>query len=122
MKFLTDQDVFAGTVRFLGGLGHDVVTAAQLGMSQAVDADLLQAAQRQNRIFVTRDRDFGNLVFVQSMGAGVIYLRLSPSTMQSAHAELEHVLTQYTEAELTAAFVVVEPGRHRLRKLQQQGP
>jgi len=31
MKFLTDQDVFATTVRFLTGLNHDVATAAQLG-------------------------------------------------------------------------------------------
>jgi len=31
MKFLTDQDAYAITVRFLVGLGHDVVTAAQVG-------------------------------------------------------------------------------------------
>jgi len=30
MRFLTDQDVYAITIRFLCSLGHDVVTAAQL--------------------------------------------------------------------------------------------
>jgi predicted nuclease of predicted toxin-antitoxin system len=43
MKFLTDQDVYAATVRFLISLGHDVVTAAQLGLSQAEDEDVLAA-------------------------------------------------------------------------------
>ena len=64
MRFLTDQDVYAITNRFLSGLGHDVVTAAQLGLAQAEDLELLRVAQDQGRIFVTRDRDFGGLVFV----------------------------------------------------------
>jgi predicted nuclease of predicted toxin-antitoxin system len=117
MKFLTDQDVYAITVRFLSGLGHDVITAAQLGLAQAEDAELLRVAQQQGRIFVTRDRDFGGLVFVHGGGAGVIYLRMLPSTQNSVHAELERVLSLYTEQELQGFFVVIEPGRHRARKL-----
>ena len=45
MRFLTDQDVYAITNRFLSGLGHDVVTAAQLGLAQAEDLELLRVAQ-----------------------------------------------------------------------------
>ena len=100
MKFLADQDVYSFTIRFLSGLGHDVVPAAQLGMAQAADADLLRVAHEQMRIFVTRDRDFGGLVFVQGSGAGVIYLRILPSNQKLVHAELERVLTLYPEQEL----------------------
>jgi predicted nuclease of predicted toxin-antitoxin system len=104
-------------------LGHDVVTAAQLGLAQAADVTLLLAARAQGRIFVTRDRDFGGLVFVQGGGAGVLYLRMVPSTQNAVHAELERVLTLYSEQELQASFVVIEPGRHRIRKLTAgQGP
>ncbi|HMF10716.1 MAG TPA: DUF5615 family PIN-like protein [Gemmataceae bacterium] len=117
MKFLADQDVYASTVRLLSGLGHDVVTAGQLGLAKAEDTELLRVAHEQGRIFVTRDRDFGGLVFVQGSGPGVIYLRILPSTRASVHAELERVLTLYAEQELQASFVVVEPGRHRIRKL-----
>lgn len=35
MKFLLDQDVYATTARFLSSLGHDVVLASQIGLSQA---------------------------------------------------------------------------------------
>jgi predicted nuclease of predicted toxin-antitoxin system len=123
MRFLTDQDIFATTVRFLTGLGHDVVTAAQLGLARAADSELLRVAQEQGRIFVTRDRDFGGLVFVQGGGPGVIYLRMAPSTLNAVHAELERVLTLYSEQELQASFVVIEPGRHRIRRLAAgQGP
>jgi predicted nuclease of predicted toxin-antitoxin system len=116
MKFLADQDVYASTIGFLRGLGHDVVLAAQLGLSQAEDAEMLRVAHEQGRIFVTRDRDFGALVFVQGSGPGVIYLRVLPSTQNAVHAELERVLTLYSEQELQCSFVVIEPGRHRMRK------
>lgn len=117
MKFLADQDVYGVTIRFLSGFGHDVVTVAQLGLAQAEDAELLRVAHQQGRVFVTRDRDFGALVFVQGSGPGVVYLRILPSTRDAVHAELARVLTLYSEQELQASFVVIEPARHRMRKV-----
>jgi predicted nuclease of predicted toxin-antitoxin system len=80
MRFLADQDVYASTLRFLVGLRHDVIPAAQAGLARAEDVDLLRTAHEKGRIFVTRDRDFGSLVFVERQGPGVIYLRVLPST------------------------------------------
>ena len=70
MKFLLDQDIYALTVRFLRDLGRDVVTAAELGLSRADDTSLLARATLERRIFVTRDEDFGALVFVERLGKG----------------------------------------------------
>ncbi len=81
MRFLLDQDVYSATVQFLSNLGHDAVPVAKLGLSQASDSDLLRTAHEQGRVFVTRDRDFGGLVFIPQLEAGVIYLRLLPSTL-----------------------------------------
>ena len=117
MRLLLDQDVYATTARFLSGLGHDVVRVAELGLAQADDENLLRVAQDQNYVFVTRDRDFGGLVFVNALGSGVLYLRILPSTQNSVHRELERVLNSYAEEELRKAFVVVEPGRHRFRRV-----
>jgi predicted nuclease of predicted toxin-antitoxin system len=117
MRFLLDQDVYLPTIRFLTDLGHDVLLVEQIGHSRAPDSELLRIAQEQDRIFVTRDRDFGGLVFLTGSGAGVIYLRVSPSTMQAVHEQLATVLASYSEDELKTAFVVVEPGRYRFRRL-----
>jgi predicted nuclease of predicted toxin-antitoxin system len=122
MKLLTDQDVYAATVQFLRGLGHDVATAAELGMSQAADTELLRVAHTDGRLLVTRDRDYGGLVFRQALEAGVLYLRVLPSTLQAVHVELGRVLELYREEELQGTFVVVEPGRHRLRRTVAEGP
>ncbi len=117
MKFLADQDVYANTVSFLARLGHDVVPVAQIGLAQAEDAELLRVAQEQGRVLVTRDRDYGGIVFVRGGGPGVLYLRILPSTQNAVHLEMERVLSLYTPGELQNSFVVVEPGRHRIRKL-----
>jgi len=123
MKFLIDQDVYAITTAFLSGFGHDVVTAGHLGLAQMEDAELLRVAQQQARIFVTRDRDFGNLVFIQGRAVGVIYLRMLPSTINAVHVELDRLLKLYSEQQLQTFLVVVEPGRHRKRRHQgNQGP
>lgn len=85
MRLLLDQDVYATTARFLVALGHDVVSVAAVGLSRAQDQEILHMAQDQNRILVTRDRDFGNLVFVHNLGAGVIYLRMLPATLDYSY-------------------------------------
>jgi predicted nuclease of predicted toxin-antitoxin system len=120
MRLLLDQDVYMATARFLAGLGHDVVQAAELGLSRAADEELLGVAQKQGRIFVTRDRDYGSLVFVRALGAGVLYLRMLPSTQDATHGELEKVLQAYPENELKKAFVVIEPDGHRIRRLPEK--
>jgi hypothetical protein len=94
MKLLLDQDVWASTARFLRDLGHDVTQVAEIGCA--------------------------GLVFVKRLGCGVIYLRILPSNIESTHQELERVLNSFSEDELKQAFVVVEPGRHRFRKLPQE--
>ena len=118
MRFLLDQDVYALTKRFLREQGYDVITASELGLSHAADVDLLKTAGEQERVFVTRDRDYGNLVFVHSAGSGVIYLRILPSTIDDVHAELKKVLETYSEEELAKSFVVVEQNRHRIRRIE----
>jgi predicted nuclease of predicted toxin-antitoxin system len=103
-------------VTILRARGHDVLTAADLALSRASDVQLLQAAHADRRVLLTRDRHFGSLVFASSLAGGVIYLRILPSTQNAVHDELITVLDRYDENELLNALVVVEPGRHRIRR------
>jgi predicted nuclease of predicted toxin-antitoxin system len=115
VRFFTDHDVYAATIRLLRGLGHDVLTASQAGLATAEDIELLSFAAAEKRILVTRDRDYGALVFRDKAVGGVIYLRLSPSTQEAAHARLAEVLKAHSEDALQGAFVTVEPERYRFR-------
>lgn len=117
MKFLLDQDVYAATAAYLRSLGHDVMRASDIGLATASDETLLRAAHEMDRIFVTRDRDFGSLVFVHSAGTGVIYLRVLPSRQDEVHNQLNRVLLTYSEAGLKSAFTVIERNGHRYRRV-----
>jgi len=117
MNLLIDQDVYAKTVLFLRKLEHDVATAAELDLSTATDNKLPETAHAAGRLFVTRDRDFGGLVFAKGLAAGVLYLRVLPANLEAVHAELQRVLGLYSQAELAEVFVVAEPGRHRVRRV-----
>ncbi len=116
MRLLADQDVYAATVGVLREAGHDVTTVAELLVAQAGDEDVLRCAHEHQRILVTRDSDFGALVFLRNMPAGVIYLRIAPPTLAIVHKQLLHVLVTHTQMELRTAFTVIEAGLYRLRR------
>jgi len=100
MHFLVDQDVYQMTIEFLRNEGHDVIPIKELGLEQAADLLLLQKAKELERIFVTRDRDFGALVFLEKETSnGVIFLRGKPAEIKSVHDELRVVLKNHTDEE-----------------------
>ena len=119
MNFLTDQDVYQATIDFLVESGHDVITAKQIQMHRASDRDLLKEAKEMSRRLITRDKDFGALVFLEkTLSSGVILLRGSSTEVDKTHNELERVLQRYPETELHHYFCVVEPKRHRIRDIR----
>ncbi len=118
MLFLIDQDVYKTTVDKLKEWGHDVVTAENLGMQRASDEELLRAALKANRLLITRDKDFGALLFLKKKkSTGVILLRISPKNIEKVHSELQKLLREHSEDELQRSFCVVEHNRYRIRHL-----
>ena len=118
MRFLADQDVYRITIDVLKEWGHDVVPIREIGMARARDEDLLSAARKADRILITRDKDFGELLFLkEEVGRGVIFLRGTPRAFGEVHRELKRLLMEHGEDELKHSFCVVETGQHRIRHL-----
>ncbi len=119
MRFLSDQDVWQVTVNLLRALGHEVQRAADVGLEQASDEQLLAYAHQGRRVLVTRDKGYGSLVFLAHREhSGVILLRVAPETAEAVHGELERFLDEHGAEDLHGCFVVIEPGRHRIRRAQ----
>ncbi len=75
MRFLADECCDAGLVEALRADDHDVVYA-QEALRGGVDDDILAVAYSQDRILLTEDKDFGELVYRLGRPArGVILLR-----------------------------------------------
>ena len=119
MRFLVDQDIYKITIDHLRKWGHDLLTAEEIGLQQASDEDLLKRAQAENRLLFTRDKGFGGLIFLnKELSTGVILLRMTPVSAEEVHHELHRLLEEHGEDELKKIFCVVEPHRHRIRRLR----
>jgi predicted nuclease of predicted toxin-antitoxin system len=103
-------------VDLLRAWGHDVITAREANSFDSSDKELLAMAMREDRILVTRDSDFGALVFLgKAPSSGVILLRITPETRVEVNEELGLLLRKHAEEDLRNSFSTVEPGRHRIR-------
>lgn len=66
-----------------------------------------------------RDKDFGALVFLyKEVSAGVIFLRITPATVEEVHQEIRRLLQEHNKEELRDLFCVVQPHRYRIRRIR----
>jgi predicted nuclease of predicted toxin-antitoxin system len=79
MRFLANENVPGDTIRALRSAGWDVAAIAEERPSIS-DAEVLANARAENRIVITFDRDYGELVYARDHlpPPGVIYLRAIP--------------------------------------------
>ncbi len=62
MKFLADMGISPKTVNFLKDQGYDAVHLHEQGLDRMPDSDILKKAGNENRVLLTHDLDFGELV------------------------------------------------------------
>jgi predicted nuclease of predicted toxin-antitoxin system len=86
MRFLADESCDFRVVRALRAAGHDVVAVPEVATGTE-DSAVIEMAVHEARIFVTEDRDFGQLVYAAAKPTrGVILLRFpSNARKPSSH-------------------------------------
>jgi len=115
MKFLLDVCVSSHTLTaFLAAQGHDVLSALAIDPC-ASDELLMQSALDDERVLITEDKDFGELVFVQGRPHGplVRVVELSVDEQTSAVGEL---LDNHARQLTGAVIVTISRGRIRIRR------
>lgn len=113
MRFLADECCDFAVVRALRLAGHDVLTMAEVA-PRAVDNVVIALADREGRILLTEDKDFGQLVYANARHSGGVILVRFPSQARKALAgTVVHLVSQIGE-HLLGSFVVVQPGRTRI--------
>ncbi len=113
MRFLADESCDFAVVRALRSSGHDVASVAESG-PQTEDPDVIAWSVREDRILLTEDKDFGQLVYAGSHGSnGVLLLRYPANARGALAADVLAAVAQLG-ARLQGAFAVLEPGRVRL--------
>ncbi|MFN0051139.1 MAG: DUF5615 family PIN-like protein [Planctomycetales bacterium] len=117
MKFLLDVCVSSRALRtFLVGQGHDVLSALDVD-PRSSDERLMELALAHERILVTEDKDFGELVFVRGLPHGPI-VRLMELTVEGQVEGMAELLEQHSAELVGSVVVIVTHGRIRFRRLK----
>ena len=119
-RILADENIPPALSQALRTATHDVRSIFDLGLQGASDEAVLQAANKDDRILLTADKDFGLILELGALaGKGrVILLRYQILDWKRIAGELTAALeaTGGEFASAPALLIVVSEGQYRIRR------
>ncbi len=118
MRFLGDVGISPRSIERLRKQGHDAVHLHELGLARLSDSEILQLAVDENRIVLTHDLDFGELVAASgSRIPSVVVSRLRRIQADRVGHHIDLVLKKHGPESLNGAILSVTEGQIRVRRL-----
>src|SRR4051794_16817663 len=116
MRLCANENIPELCVIRLREQGHDVLWIREEAPGSS-DLDVLARALRENRLLITFDKDFGELVFRRGASAscGIVLFRISQASPAAVAENIARVLA--SRSDWTGAFSVVEDFTIRMRQL-----
>ncbi len=117
LRFLTDEDVPRSTARILSDAGFDTVDVRDVGLRGKSDALVYAYAQREERLLITCDLGFSNILkFPPAESIGLLVVRIPDSEpIDRFNQEVLRVVTEIG-GRLLQHLAIVEIGKVRLRE------
>jgi predicted nuclease of predicted toxin-antitoxin system len=118
VKLLIDECLSARLCDLLAKVGHDVLHASDLGLLGAPDTEVMAAAVETDRILVSADTDFGELLAKSGSSLPSVVLIRRPGKTPEEQANVLKANLPTVDSELSSgAAVVILPDRVRVRRL-----
>ena len=115
-KFLADENIPLDVVQQLQKDDINIISQSIINPGTD-DNQILSYALKEQRVIITFDKDFGELIFkTQKKSSGVILLRVHIQSVEYAYSLLKKVLA--LKVSFNTSFCVVEPHRMRIIPLQ----
>jgi predicted nuclease of predicted toxin-antitoxin system len=106
MKFLADVNIEKPIVDEMRKMGYDITWVTEINY-YLEDIEIFKLAKNENRILLTNDKDFGEIVFRQRLTpAGIILFRIKGQDVREKVKSLKKLLTFYKD-KIARHFVVV---------------
>jgi predicted nuclease of predicted toxin-antitoxin system len=118
LRFLVDVGVGKHVEHILREDGHEVKAVRDVDPSMK-DEEIIRMAAWEQRIIITMDKDFGELVYHSSMRhCGVLLLRLEDAAAAKKVQVVRHILTHYAD-QIKDSFCVFQNDKFRIRKINR---
>lgn len=120
LKFLVEVGVSKKVEEWLVRNGYDVKAIRDID-PRMDDDRILGLAASENRMVITMDKDFGELVYHSGLAhSGVLLLRLEDARADEKVKTVEKILTDYSDR-LLNNFCVFQNGRLRVKNKRGDG-
>lgn len=114
MRLLLDSCVWAGARGLIAEQGHDAVWVGDW-IADPGDEEILNRAHADQRVLVTLDKDFGELVVVHGRAhCGIV--RLVGLAAREQAATLLRVIELHADRLVSGALITVDAKRLRIRE------
>ena len=108
IKFLADVNVEKAVVEYLLGKRYDTKWIPDYNCEMP-DEDLLHLANIENRIIITNDKDFGELIYLQKkISTGIILFRVKGQKAEEKVSLIKYLLENFGEKILNHYIVITE--------------
>ena len=116
MRFLLDENVEVRLLNHLNDGGHDAVRVRPRDGASLTDTEVAWRAVSERRILLTRDLDFGEIVFQLGIRCPVILFRFASQDFASWARAIDGLVAARGD-DLGTSFVVLDERSARLRPL-----
>jgi predicted nuclease of predicted toxin-antitoxin system len=118
MRFLADMGILPRVVEELRQNGHEAVHLIDEDLNRLPDGDILEKTLREDRILLTHDLDFGELLAASGGSLpSVIIFRLKDMRAANVSRHLFSLINQQSEALNRGAICSVTERKVRIRNL-----
>ena len=117
MKFLADHNIAKSTIQTLIDLGYDIKTLRYFGLQAATDDEVIDFAKKKDRILITFDQDFADIiVYPPRKYSGIIVIKIPSELPRAVNSTLKRFLMMPGLPKLGRKLIILEPTRFRLRE------
>lgn len=112
IKFIADVNIEKPIIDYLSENSYDIKWIPDYNC-EIPDEELLKLANKEKRILITNDKDFGEIVFLQKrLSAGVILLRIKEQRTEDKVLLIEKLLQDYSD-KILKHFIVITKEKFR---------
>ena len=98
-------------------LGYDVLDVRDILPPASPDSDIAKLAIRENRVIITRDQDFANiLLYPPAEYPGIIVLKIRPMKPSDINRLMELFLTTNPSETVLNSLIILESSRFRRKR------
>ena len=111
-KLLADLNISIGTINFLSSLGVEI---KRIDKSLSTDEDVVNLAQKEDRIIITFDKDFGEIYYLnKKKEITVIVLNLQDQTTESVNKYVEKFLSVSSSDKIKKKLVILYEYKYKV--------